>query len=253
MAHVVVALFVGWGIFALERLIVRANFAPRLVAPFLGVSFTLPLALHEGECDLRADRIGGAFARDLAAGVPEKGVALIVGEDMVGATNWACGVLRACKGQAVFSPGQLHMPWRVRQLRRRYPDLVLPERAGPADLVEANDARSVAIAPQLLDIDPRLRSGELLPDRLLVRVVKDDITAHREPYLAYARGLLDPSGCEGCATDVARAAASPLEANVRRAYGVALENHSRVARVIFGAGDVADALEARGRELERIR
>jgi hypothetical protein len=255
MAHVVVAFWVGLGAAAVERWAIGRGMPRRLVYPAIGLAWVAPFVTNADGADLRRDVIGRAFAHDVVRPVEERGVALVVGDEMVGAAAYACGVERLCDGRAIFSPGQLHMPWRVRQLRRRHPDLVLREDLGrlprASDVLLDNAGRPSYVTAPLLELDPVLREQfGFLPDGVLLEVMPEArVQASRQTMIDRSRAMLDGDACAGCKTEIARSAATPLDLHVMSTYTTALENHATLLEVLFDAPDESAAIRKRFREL----
>jgi hypothetical protein len=253
MAHVFGGIAVGAGIGVVERAIAARA---RPLAAAAGLAFVVPLVTHPA--DLRNDTIGRTFARDLFRDLPEGAIVMGAGDAFNGAASYACAVERLCDGRAVFSPGQLHMPWRVAQLERRYPWLVLTAMgdAWPraSDVVAANFAiRPVFLTAKLLDLDPRLRDGSgFLPSGLLLRAMPEDAVAtKRAELIAEARGLLEPARCGGCQIGAFDVAATPLERAVTVDYAAAMTNHARILEAVYGDEEDARVLDARAAEIGR--
>lgn len=252
MSMVPIAVFVGAG--AAHALEVGALIFPApIVRAAIGLSFVAPLATHARDVDLHDDRRGLAFAHDLFLGVPEHALVLVSGDALHGASLYACEVERRCgRDVIVFSPGQMHLSWRVTQLRRAHPDLIVPPPRGAFvtthELVDQNLAqRPIFVSPALLDAEPALReSFEVLPRGLLVQLFPSgtDVVAMRAPFLEDARALAE-GRCEGCAIRRDALPRPSLELPIADQYALAFENHARIARVIFGEESLAVSLEER--------
>jgi hypothetical protein len=247
MAHVVVAIAIGYGVAYLER--ATASLARnRLVArAALASAWVIPLVAHYSSANLAEERIGEAFVHDLVRGVPADAVVLVAGDAYVSAATYACAVERSCERRAIFSPGQLHLDWRAEQLRRRYPQVSLGTR-NIVELVERNRSeRAVYVTTPLLEVAPALVDAYgFLPSSLLLRVTDEaKVKDAAEDFRRASRGMLGPSGCEGCSPSLLLHARSPLHDRVALGYAVALQNHERLARVVFDAPAEADALRNR--------
>lgn len=243
---------------------------PSLVRPGLAFVFLLPLLVHGRTVDLRADRRGLAFAHDLLRGVPDGSLVLLSGDAPNGAQLYVCGIEQSCGRTVVFSPGQMHLDWRRRQLARRHPDLVLPEPrrvvlpqgerwlVSAREIVVANAGRRrVFLSPDLLDREPGLaQASQFLPFGLLVEAVDEGTFEARKPtFLAAAEALARHVGCEGCTMRRADLPAPSLETGLPFAYALAFENHARVLRAWFptdpAAQRVAGDLEAQAEAADR--
>src|SRR5262249_14319928 len=118
-----------------------------------------PLTPNLARFDMSRNRIGIAYAHDLVRSAPDGALVLLTGDMPAHAALYACGVEQSCGQRLVLSPGQLFMPWKAAQVRRRYPDLEIMERSdGGIDLagtVEGQLARRpVFIHPELLQKKP---------------------------------------------------------------------------------------------------
>ncbi|HLK37948.1 MAG TPA: DUF2723 domain-containing protein [Polyangiaceae bacterium] len=202
------------------------------------------------DVDLSGDRRGIAFAHDLILGTPDRSLLLLSGDQPANAALYVCGVEHLCGERAIVSPGALALPWRMDQTRRRYPDVEVPWKSGPAlrrtheIATGAAQERPVFVYPDLIEKDPELSKVlTCLPDGLLFRAWPpgNDATAERSAFLASA-GKLVSHPCEGC-TAVDGPSALPEDFPVGAVYGAAYANHARVARRL-GAGDLAWRLEA---------
>ena len=128
-AAIPIAILVGLGVaFAYRAL--REQLPASWLRVALGLSAMIPLARHVGDCDLRDDRRGLAVAHDTLHDIPDGALVLVAGDALNGAALYLCGVEKRCGHTVVFSPGQMHLDWRVAQLRRRYPEVSLPSPAG---------------------------------------------------------------------------------------------------------------------------
>jgi len=234
MSAVPLALLVGLGVAALYLYLPR-YLPTTAVRVGLGLLFVLPLARHAAACDLRDNRRGLQVAHDLIRDVPDGSLVLISGDALNGAALYLCGVEKRCGRTLVFSPGQMHLAWRVEQLRRRYPDLVLPTPAGKfitvRELVAANlDRRQIYVSTQILDLEPALRDAfNFLPDGLFVRALKvEDVEAFKASFPERARRLARGEACEGCGMKRADLHFPSLETTLPFLYALAFENHGRV-------------------------
>jgi hypothetical protein len=240
MSAVPLAILVGLGLTTIVR--VTEGELPRTpVRLAVGLSFLFPLLRHAGSCDLRDDRRGIALAHDVFRGVPDGSLVLITGDALNGAVLYVCGVEKRCGSTVAFSPGQMHLAWRVEQLRRRHPQLVFPAPAGKfitvRELVGANlGARPVFLSPQLLNLEPPLREAfQYIPDGLMVRALPDDaaLEAEKPGFVERAKTLARGEACEGCG--IARSDLPPisLETSIPPVYALAFENHARILEAWF--------------------
>jgi hypothetical protein len=258
MAHVSISLLVGVGVAGLERRLLGAGFAAALVQPGLGVLAVVPLLPGTSRCDLSNDRMGAARVSDLLSGTEPDSLVLVAGDALISAATYTCAVDERCTTRAVFSAGQLHMDWRIRQLSRWYPG-VLPSEATAADVVRliAHNlpGRPVYIAPGLLGLVPGLRDAfAYVPQMLLLRVLAlDDQTSWGPALASDGRAMLTQSGgCSGCDPRVAATAATRLDRPLIENYVTAVENHARFLRQQFDKPEDAALLEDRARLLRGL-
>ncbi len=213
---------------------------PRRALLTLSASLAIaPWWTHHRAVDLGGDVRGRMLAEDMlfgGSGTEDDALILYAGDGQAGAMAWLCGVERRCGGRIVFSPGQLHLDWRVRQLARRYPSLVVPAAAGKfvttTELVAANvDRRPIYLAPALLDNEPALRRYQVLPRGLLVRVYPGDDAerAARAAAPEEARAwLASVSGARLAQVRRASLGAPSLEIATSSLYALSFENHARI-------------------------
>jgi hypothetical protein len=257
MSEVPVGVLVALGLHELVR-VARAYVDLPVLRLAAGLAFLPPLLTHAGTVDLHDDRRGLALAHDLVDSTPDGAIVLITGDASNGAILYACGVERRCGDRRIFSPGQLHMDWRVAQLRRRWPDLAIPDRPSgkpihPRDLVVANlGRRPIYVAPQLLDLDAGLRELQLLPEGLLVHMLapapggaagageaaEAAIAAEKETFFRSARGLASSTRCEGCGMRRSALRWPSLETQLPSLYALAMLNHARMLTAWAQAAEV---------------
>jgi hypothetical protein len=232
MCHVPLAIAAGvavaWAQSALASMR-RAEVAAKLVL----AGWSVWAFRRTGDVDLAADRRGSAFGHDLVLATPNRALVLLSGDGPAGAAAYVCAVERLCGDRVVFAPGLLSMPWRMAQIRSRYPEIVIPWSSGPAlgrthEIVAAEaPRRPVFVYPDLLDKDPELRrSFEVIPDRLLFRVWPggSDRAGRPEELAADARAMIE-SGSEGCGIVSPVNPRPSQEVQLARAYQAAFVNH----------------------------
>ncbi|HEY3233839.1 MAG TPA: DUF2723 domain-containing protein, partial [Polyangiaceae bacterium] len=128
MSLVALAPFAGAGVAQLEALGSRFLNEP-VARACAGALAVLPLWFAR-DVNLRKHLRGADFSADLLLGVEDRSLVLTTGDAANSALVYRCGVELRCGRSITFSPGQLHFDWRVRQLKRRNPDLVLAAPAG---------------------------------------------------------------------------------------------------------------------------
>ncbi|MGZ3449698.1 MAG: glycosyltransferase family 117 protein [Polyangiales bacterium] len=242
MSAVPLALLIGVGLSTIVR-VTEGELPKTFVRVAVGLAFVFPLGRHAAACDLRADRRGIALAHDIFRGVPDGSLVLITGDALNGAVLYVCGVEKRCGRTVAFSPGQMHLDWRVAQLKRRHPELVFPTPASKfitvRELVGANlGARPVFLSPQLLNLEPPLREAfQYIPDGLMVRALPDEIAleAEKPAFVERARQLARGESCQGCGISRADLLPISLETSIPPVYALAFENHSRILSAWFPA------------------
>ena len=225
-----------------------------------GPSFAMGAAIVVGvvwsvarvaDIDLRDDRRGLAYAHDLVRATPGNAIVLLSGDEPAAAGDYVCAVERACGERAVFSPGMLSMPWKMAEIRRRYPDLSIPWTDGPAlrrvhEIVgAAPSTRPVVVMPGLLAADPVLE-GEFphFPDHLLMRVWPRGAAdvAGRAAFSVSAEAIAR-GACAGCGSPTRPPIHPSQEVQILAAYAAAARNHARVAAETPGLAELAPGLD----------
>lgn len=246
LSHVPVAALAGAGIARVTEWLPNARVGA-LVALLPGVL----LLKSAWRTDLRADGWGRAFATDLLADVPRDALVLISGNLQTSAAQYACATSPACEGRFIVAPGQLFVPWKLRQAKRRYPELEWPEGrlswARSHELVEPElGRRPVFVTPALLTKDPELTRGRALePHGLLVRLVSE---LDRDRALGRMRAIADGRACEGCRLDPESALLPSQHVQVLRVYAAVTAGLSRHA-VELGDRELGARLGERSRRL----
>jgi hypothetical protein len=216
----------------------------------------LPRAL---KIDLGAPQLSSAFADDLLAAVPDGALVLITGDTHTSALQYRCATSDACRRYTIVAPGQLFLPWRDRQTRRRYPDLALPEgtmRLNRTHELVAREIgrRPVYIVPALIARDAVLAGQyNFAPEGLLLRVFPDAASAqqHRRQFLELSRAILAGERCGGCQPPDALPHRATPDSRLLAEYGLALRNMARRAMALDDRA-LGNALFARARELEQV-
>jgi hypothetical protein len=256
MSAVPLAVLVGIGVAELYRLLPRF-FPTGAVRVALGMLFLVPFVRHAAACDLRDDRRGIQVAHDLVRDVPDGSLVLISGDALNGAALYLCGVEKKCGRTLIFSPGQMHLDWRVAQLRRRHPELALPTPAGKfltvRELVAANlDRRQIYVSTQILDLEPPLRDAfAFLPDGLFVRALRpEDVEPFKAAFPERARRFARGEACEGCGMKRTDLHAPSLETTLPFLYALAFENHSRVLAAYYEEPTLAQFFATRAEQVD---
>jgi dolichyl-phosphate-mannose-protein mannosyltransferase len=263
MCHVPLAIAAGSGVAWLQRTISK-NPKNRHWLLALGGAlgfWVLESSLRVRDVDLSEDRRGLAFAHDLVLQTPDRSLILLSGDEPGNAALYLCAVERTCGDRIVLSPGSLFLPWRMAQVRARYPELDIPWSEGPAlrhvhELAAAAiDRRPVFIHPSLWEKDPALKDAfSSVPDRLLLRLWPADtpLEYERTPFLDSARAMTSTE-CEGCALASAIQPRPSQDIEIIDAYEAALTNHARAARSLAHEFALAVTLEDKARALEPLK
>jgi hypothetical protein len=250
MCHVPFAVMCGFGVAQVEQWLARARTRPSSPSPIgarwarpaiaraamgaLALFAVIPLVGNLDALDFSRNRRGLDYAHDLVDSTPDGALILLKSDMASQAALYACAVERRCGDRIVIAPGQLWMPWKQRELKRRYPALALPPQDAPSAarwLVEQNvAARPVVVHPELVD---DVVQGELasLPSLLLFRVypseasLRADLPEFREAIAAVIQGRR----CTGCALAKRAPPAFAADAQLARIYDDALRAHTAAA------------------------
>lgn len=250
------AIVAGAGIGFAYRLL-RTELPATWLRVALGLTGIIPLVRHAEDVDQRNNRRGLQVAHDLLLEVPDGSLVLLTGDAVHGAALYLCAVEKRCGRTLMFSPGQMHLAWRVEQLRRRNPDLALPAPMGKfltvREIVAANlERRPVFLSPQLLDLEPPLRDTfDLLPAGLMIRALRpNDVEPFKRGFVDRARRLGGGEGCEGCAMKRSTLVAPSLEVGLPFLYALAYENHARVLGAYFEEPALAALLASKAEQAD---
>jgi hypothetical protein len=260
MCHVPLAIALGAGVGVVQSTLG----AKRGAAIVFGLALGL-LGLHSvrrsRDVDLSTDNRGIAFAHDLVLASPDRALILLSGDEPASAALYVCEVEHACGDRIILSPGSLFLPWRMAQVRARYPGLQIPWTSGPAlrrtheIAAAAIGDRPVFVYPTLFEKDPDLEQAfTRFPDRLLFRLWPGGSVpaSGQAAFLASARAMARGQGCEGCTLFGPIAPRPSQDVQIVEAYEAAFTNHARVARAMAGAEELAAAHEARAREMSEV-
>ncbi|MET0591712.1 MAG: DUF2723 domain-containing protein [Polyangiaceae bacterium] len=238
MSHVAAAILAGLGFAAIER---RIREHPRLetrrardgaVALVTAVTAALLFA-NRGDGDLRNDHSGLAYAHDLVTSTPEDAILLLKSDTASQAALYVCAVEKQCADRIILTPGQLWMPWKRDEIRRRYPDLALPSEDAPSPTRWLVDRyvghRPIFLHPELVD-EAVHGSISVLPSLLLFRVYPDEpaLRADAPRFGAELRSIAERRRCEGCMR-MQGVPHSSAEAQLARLYDAAMVSHQSAA------------------------
>jgi hypothetical protein len=232
--HVAIAVLVGIGVATVVPLLRARRSASLFGVPLLAVATLGPLAPNFARLDMSTSRAGIAYAHDLVLSTPDGSLVLLKGDMPSQAALYVCAVERRCGERIILAPGQLFMPWKRRQLSRRYPELTLPDdedsvvatrRLALAELPR----RAVFVHPELLD-DAMSKDNTAVPAGLLFRVYADDAALRADlPRIRSDLGALAAGArCEGCFAR--QAPPRPIDEQLTRSYESALKAHVTAAR-----------------------
>jgi tetratricopeptide (TPR) repeat protein len=173
-------------------------FAQALVIAILALVFLFPLATHFKSVDQRQNTFSYEYGQVVLNQIENDAILMLSGD----VPNFVIDYLRFVEDKGgnriIFSPGQLHMSWFVKQLKERYPELKLPmpypgyRFTVTHQIIEANWdlGRPIYIMPELSELDPVVGQNYLLwPQGLMFRVLKKDDQPEVEKYLTYADRL----------------------------------------------------------------
>jgi len=248
MSHVPVAVLVGLGAaWAAQRLgdpELIPSLPPQRAAAFSRAAFGLvaivaiaPLLDSTVVFDFAEDTRGATYAHDLVDSATDGALVLLKSDMASQAALFACAVEHRCGDRIVVTPGQLWMPWKKRELQRRYPALPLPpdDVAAPARwLAEHNQkTRAVFVHPELLDEVVR---GDLasLPSGLLFRVYPDQRSLYIDlpAFRGAAAAITTRQSCEGCVLVRGERPSFAADAQLARIYDAAVRAHEDAARAL---------------------
>jgi hypothetical protein len=248
MSQVPVAVFVGLGAAWAEQRLADPELLPRLPPQrlaafsraafgFVAVLATAPLLDSTVALDFAENPHGAVYARDLVDSAADGALVLLKSDMASQAALFACAVEHRCGDRIVITPGQLWMPWKKRELQRRYPALLLPpdDVVAPARwLAEQNQAtRSVFIHPELLDEVVRGDRASL-PSGLLFRVYPDQRSLYADlaAFRGEAAAITTRQRCEGCALVRGARPSFAADAQLARIYDAAVSAHEDAARAL---------------------
>jgi tetratricopeptide (TPR) repeat protein len=94
------------------------------------------------------------------------------------------------RNRIIFSPGQFHLKWFQKQLKKRYPNTKIPnplpgkQFTSPKQVIDANfDKQPIYITPEFVEIDPKIQEEYVLwPKGLLLKVEKKGVEYKLENY-----------------------------------------------------------------------
>jgi hypothetical protein len=209
------------------------------IAPLLDSTVTL---------DFSENTRGATYAHDIVDSAVDGALVLLKSDMASQAALFACAVEHRCGDRIVITPGQLWMPWKKRELRRRYPALSLPPddvAASARWLAEHNQAtRPVFVHPELLDEVVR---GDLasLPSGLLFRVYPDQRSLYIDlaAFRGAAAAITTRQRCEGCVLVRGERPSFAADAQLVRIYEAAVRAHEDAARAL-GLSRDAEGLAA---------
>src|SRR6266542_714794 len=233
MCHVPIAIVAGVGApVALQWLRSYARGPSPLIRPALAFCVAglvlFPLLPNLWRLDCSRNDLGLAYARDLIDDTPDDSLILLKGDVPSQAALYACGVERRCGRRIILSPGQLRLPWKRTEVKRRYPELALPNETPASSVTQVLVAtelarRAVYVHPELLD-DAMSEQRAALPNLLLYRVypseaaLRDDLARFQRNLEAAERG----ERCHGCRVLRASPSRLPIDEQIRGDYESAL-------------------------------
>ncbi|MFO0565673.1 MAG: DUF2723 domain-containing protein [Polyangiaceae bacterium] len=250
MSHVPLAVLVGVGVSMLGGKLPLELPGRRALEVGLCLVPALAALSSTESVDLSRDWSGRALRRDLLRGVPEGALVLVSGDEHLGVAQYLCAVEGACDRITVIAPGQLFLPWKLAQTRRRAPDVFLPDGAPSVtrthEILEVEARRRpVFVTPALLRKDRVLAERfQVVPTGLLARVyaTAEDAERDRATTLARIAELARGEGCEGCALDPRDVMRPSQHLYVLLTYSALLESAARLAARDGAPADAARIL-----------
>jgi hypothetical protein len=238
MCHVPLAAVIGVGAAGVEAWVrSQRHLLPRTrhAATALLVALALlPLLGNVDKLDMSARRAGLEYAYDLVESAPDGSLVLLKSDMASQSALYACAVEERCGNRVILTPGQLWMPWKQRELTRRYPALALPPDDHPSParwLVDHNLASSpIFIHPELID-DVVHGEMAILPSLLLFRVYANEpaLRAALSSFRGELAAIAERRRCRGCSLDNRIASNGPVDLQLARLYDAALTAHVTAA------------------------
>jgi dolichyl-phosphate-mannose-protein mannosyltransferase len=253
MCHVPFAVTVGFGAAQVgEWFRTHLRLPQRGWGAAMGVVASLvivPLLGNAAPLDFSDNRRGSDYAHDLIASTPNDALVLLKSDMASQAALYACAVEHRCGDRIVVTPGQLWMPWKRKELARRYPALSFP----PGDVASAArwlilqnlSTRPVFIHPELVD---DVVHGELsiLPSLLLFRVYPSEhaLRSDLNRFRAEVDDVMQGRRCEICLLPKPAAEVTAADAQLDRIYQATLRAYATAAAQLEWKEE-AEALFAR--------
>ena len=181
------AIFLAFGLLALYRWIdsVKARKGERRIGIGLGKAyllllFTFPILMNFSRASNRWNTLTEQYAREAYARTPEDALIMLSGDIPNMTADYYRDVVLAGKDtRIVFSPGQFHLDWFNRQLKREHPDLVIPDPepgklyTSTTQVIEANWGKwPIYVGPDLVVHDLELEEKFVLYPKHLLFLVK---------------------------------------------------------------------------------
>jgi dolichyl-phosphate-mannose-protein mannosyltransferase len=162
LPHVVVAPLMSLGVMFLGELLARLSRArPRLVEEIAAVAIVLAsiggAVVSYTALDQSGNHVARRFGEDILATLPRDSILIVGGDHAVLPVAYLQAVERSRPDVTLVMTPLLTADWYVRQLRARYPDLVIPFARHDANLgtmksfVDANQGRTIALVGSLPD------------------------------------------------------------------------------------------------------
>jgi tetratricopeptide (TPR) repeat protein len=147
---------------------------------FLFSLFLFPLGMNFSKANNRGNTLTEQYSQQTYRTTPDNALILLSGDIPNMTADYFRDVeMGGSDSRITFTPGQFHLPWFTPQLRRKYPDLVIPEpKPGKqfttaTQIIEANFGKwPMYVGPDLVVNDPELEEKYVLYPKNLLFLVK---------------------------------------------------------------------------------
>ncbi|MDQ3239574.1 MAG: DUF2723 domain-containing protein [bacterium] len=136
------------------------------------------------------DNLSYKYAKTAISSTESNAIIMITGDIPNMTMQYMQAVENEKKQRIIFSPGQFHLNWFQKQLRSRYPDLIVPQPlpgkrfTSPSQVIKANyGKRPIYISPEFVEIDLAIQKEYVLwPVGLLLKVETKNTDFKLEKY-----------------------------------------------------------------------
>jgi 4-amino-4-deoxy-L-arabinose transferase-like glycosyltransferase len=152
--------------------------------------FFIPLIFNFSKANNRQSTLAIEYATDFYPTTEPNAIILLSGDVSNFAAHYVKTVILKNDNRIVFTPGQFHLKWFTKQLKSRYPDLIIPPPeegkrwTTTSQIIRANlDRRPVYISPELAVYDPEVEKEFVLwPHNTLFKARKKGGEENLEGY-----------------------------------------------------------------------